>query len=183
MIEILLVENVEQLGKRGQRVKVRPGYARNYLLPMGIAVPVTPDNIARVEKRRVQWLAEEAKLLEAMRELAAHVAKLDLKLVEKASEAGSLYGSVTEKMIADAASAQGIELKAKQVRLAEPIKLVGDYEVTIRLHEEVSVEVPVKVRAEGREDWVPGQEEADETADETAAEDESSPEDAPARAE
>lgn len=161
MIEILLVKDVELLGKRGQRVRVRPGYARNYLLPMGVAVPLTADNIASVEKQRIKWLAEEARLVSEMRELATHVAKVEIRFVEKASESGSLYGSVSEKMIADAATAKGFPLSAKQVRLEHPVKTVGDHEATVRLHEQVSVEILVQVRAEGREDWVPGQEEAD----------------------
>lgn len=157
-MDLLLIRDVEGLGRRGDRVSVRRGYARNHLLPLGFAVRATPDNVRRVEKRRVAWLAEEAKMLEELRELAGHLEALDLTVVEKASETGHLYGSVTEKGIAEAATSAGVPLEPKAVRLESPIKEVGDYRVPVRLHPEVQLEVSVKVRAEGREDWVPGRE-------------------------
>ncbi len=160
MIELVLIKDIEHLGKRGMKVRVREGYARNFLLPTQAAVPATGDNLRMVEKARVRWLAEEAKLIEELRELAGHIGKLDLTLVAKASEQGNLFGSVTEKTIADAAKQKGVAFEAKTVRLAHHLKEVGDYEVLIHLHEQVQVTIPVKVRAEGRGDWVPAKEAA-----------------------
>jgi large subunit ribosomal protein L9 len=155
MIELLLIKDVEHLGKRGSRVRVREGYARNHLFPMGAAIPATPENQARVERQRVAWLADEARLIEDLRELAGHIGKLDLRIVMKASESGNLYGSVTDKAIAAAAAEAGIRFEPRAVRLDQPLKMVGDYTVPIHLHEQVSVSIPVRVRAEGREDWLP----------------------------
>lgn len=177
MIELLLIKDVDGLGKRGAAVKVKSGYARNHLLPLGFAVHATEDNKRQVDKKRVAWLAEEAQRLEELRELAAHLAKMDIKIVEKASETGHLFGSVTEKSIAEAVGAQGLRLDPKAVRLDQHLKEVGDYEVLVRMHEEVEVTLPVKVRMEGREDWLPGDDEpvpetaADEAGPETPAED------------
>lgn len=175
-MDVLLVRDVSQLGKRGQRVTVKPGYARNYLLPMGFAIPATAENIRQIDRVRVKWLAEEAKLLEEMRELAGHLEKIEtVRIVEKASETGHLYGSVTDKMVADAVTAKGIEIEPRVVVMEAPFKEVGDYPVTLRLHEEVSVPLKVEVRMEGNEDWLPGQEEAEEGT-EAAAEAPTAPE-------
>ena len=165
MMNLLLIEDVEFLGKRGDHVKVKPGYARNFLLPLDKAVHATEDNLRMVDKARVRWLAEEAKLIEELKELAGHIAKLDLKIVAKASEAGHLYGSVTERDIAAAATAEGVAFQEKAVKLEHALKDVGDYSVPIHLHEQVSLEIPVRVRAEGREDWLPGQDEEGEEAE------------------
>lgn len=156
MVELVLMKDVENLGKRGIKVRVREGYARNFLLPTGSAVPATVDNLRMVEKARVRWLAEEAKLIEDLRELAGHIAKLDLVIIAKASDQGHLYGSITEKTIAEAAKAKGVAFDAKAVRLAHHLKEIGDYEVLVHLHEQVEVTIPVKARGEGRPlDWVP----------------------------
>lgn len=157
MLDLLLVADVPKLGKRGDRVKVKVGYARNYLLPKRMAVYVNTDTLRMVEKARVKWLAEEAKKLEELRELATHVEKLDLLIVAKAAENGSLYGSVGPRDIAAKAASEGVALDASVVRMPEALKQVADYEVLIHLHEEVEVTIPVRVRAEGREDWLPGE--------------------------
>jgi large subunit ribosomal protein L9 len=166
-MDVLLIKDVERLGKRGNHVTVKSGYARNHLLPLGYAVPLTEENRRMVERRRLQWLAEEAKLLEDLRELAGHLAKLDITIVQKSADSGHLYGSVDERAIAAAVKAEGIDLDPKVVRLEHHLKEVGDYEVIMRLHEEVVVTLPIKVRAEGREDWLP----SDEVEAKPAAED------------
>jgi large subunit ribosomal protein L9 len=158
-MELLLIEDVPNLGKRGQSVRVRSGFARNYLLPLNKAVAATAENKAMVEKARVRWLAEEAKLIEELQELAAKIGQLDLKIVAKAAESGHLYGSVNEKNIAEAAAGSGVPFDVRHVRLDQPLKEVGDYQVLVHLHEQVEVTIPVRVRAEGREDWLPGSEE------------------------
>lgn len=158
MVELLLIKDVENLGKRGSKVRVRTGYARNYLLPQGAAVPATEENLRRVDKVRAQWLAEEAKLLSEMQELAARLAGFEVTLVAKASEAGNLYGSVGVRELVDAVAAKGMPLEARVFRLQNPVKMVGDHSVPIVLHESVKCTIALKVRAEGRGDWVPGQE-------------------------
>ncbi len=169
MIDLVLLNDVEHLGKRGERVSVKEGYARNHLIPLNHAVRVSDDNLRMVEKRRVAWLAEEAKLIEELQELASHIAKLDLKIVAKATAEGHLYGSVSPKDIVEAAAAQGVAFDVRCVRLAADLKSVGDHEAPVRLHEQVNVSIPVRVRMEGNEDWLPGQREA---APENAAEEE-----------
>jgi large subunit ribosomal protein L9 len=133
-MEVLLIRNVDKVGKRGDTVSVKPGFARNYLLPTGAAVLPTVANVRRIEKSRKTWLAEEKKLDE-----------------------GRLYGSVNDKVIAAALVEKGFQLDAKVVRLDAPIREVGNYEVRIHLHSDVEVFLPVKVRAEGFETWEPGQ--------------------------
>ncbi|MAB91315.1 MAG: 50S ribosomal protein L9 [Planctomycetota bacterium] len=157
MIELLLLEDVENLGKRGDTVSVKAGFARNHLIPLRYAVHANEDNLKMVEKRRLAWLAEEAKLIEELQELASHIAKLDLTIVEKATDQGHLYGSVTAKDVADAAAGSGVSFDAKCVRMEADLREVGDYEVPVRLHEQVNVSIPVRIRMEGNEDWTPGQ--------------------------
>lgn len=182
MVELLLIEDVEDLGKRGDKVNVKNGYARNHLIPLRLAVHANADNLKMVEKRRVRWLAEEAKLIEELKELASHIAKLDLKIVARATDQGHLYGSVTAKDVIDAAASQGVQLQPRWVKLTNDIKEVGDIEVPVRLHEQVNVTIPVRVRMEGNEDWLPGQDEEPEPAP-AAAEDAPSEEAAPEAAE
>jgi len=183
MIELLLIEDVDDLGKRGEKVNVKAGYARNHLIPLRMAVKVNDDNLRMVEKRRVRWLAEEAKLIEELRELASHIAKLDLKVVQRATDQGHLYGSVTARDVTDAAKSQGVTLQDRWVKLDADIKEVGDYEVPVRLHEQVNVSIPVKVRMEGNENWLPGQDdepaEAPPAAQAPAADDADADADAP----
>ena len=174
MMELLLIEDVANLGKRGQNVRVRNGFARNYLLPLNKAVALTAENKAMVEKARVRWLAEEAKLIGELQELAAKIGQLDLKIVAKSADTGHLYGSVHEKHIAEAAAGSGVPFDVRHVRLEQPLKEVGDYQVLVHLHEQVEVTIPVRVRAEGREDWLPGSE-----AEAEATEAEESPEESP----
>jgi len=158
MVELVLIKDIEHLGKRGTKVRVREGYARNFLVPLQAAVAVTEDNLRMVEKSRIRWLAEEAKLIDELRELAGHIAKLDLTLVGKSSDQGHLFGSISEKAIADAAKSKGVAFDVKAVRLKHSLKDVGDHEILIHLHDQVQVTIPVKVRAEGRGDWVPAKE-------------------------
>lgn len=162
MIDLLLIDDVPHLGKKGDHVQVKPGFARNFLLPQSKAVFATSDNLKMVEKARVRWLAEEAKLVEELTELASHIEKLELKIVAKASDVGTLYGSVTEREIAAAAADAGVSFDAKYIRLPQPIRDVSDNDILIHLHEKVEVTIPVRVRAEGREDWMPGQEMSEE---------------------
>ncbi len=168
MLDLLLVKDVEHLGKRGARVRVREGYGRNYLLPTGAAVPASVENIRRVDKVRAQWLAEEATMLTEMKELAGRLAGFSVTLVSKASEAGNLYGSVGVREIAEAAAAGGFPLEQRVLKLASALKMVGNHACPVVLHDEVRLTIEVRVRAEGRGDWIPGHEDAD-TAPRTPA--------------
>jgi large subunit ribosomal protein L9 len=158
MMELLLLKDVEHLGKRGARVTVREGYGRNFLLPTGSAVPATEANIRRVDKVRAQWLAEEATLLAEMKELAGRLAGFSVTIVSKASEAGNLFGSVGVREIALAAAAGGFPLEQRVLRLPTAIKVVGNHACPVVLHDEVRLSIEVRVRAEGRGDWLPGHE-------------------------
>jgi large subunit ribosomal protein L9 len=156
-MDILLVSDVDKLGKRGDKVSVKPGFARNYLLPSGVAVLPTVANVRRIEKSRRAWLAEEKKIVEQARKLAEILKPVSLTIVEKSSDEGRLYGSVNDKVVAGALAKEGFELDSKVVRLDAPIREIGNYEVRIHLHSDVEVFIPLKVRAEGFEDWEPGQ--------------------------
>jgi large subunit ribosomal protein L9 len=156
-MDILLIRDVDKLGKRGDKVSVKPGFARNYLLPSGVAVLPTTANVKRIEKSRKTWLAEEKKMVEAAQKWAELLKPVSMTIVEKSSDEGRLYGSVNDKVVASALAAQGFQLDSKVVRLDAPIREIGNYEVRIHLHSDVEVFLPLKVRAEGFEDWEPGQ--------------------------
>jgi large subunit ribosomal protein L9 len=156
-MDILLIKDVDKVGKRGEQVSVKPGFARNFLLPSGAAVLPTTANLRRIERSRKVWLAEERKIVEAASKLAELLKPVSLAMLEKSSDEGRLYGSVNDKAIAAALAEKGFKLDPKVVRLDAPIREIGNYEVRIHLHSDVEVFLPVRVRAEGFEDWEPGQ--------------------------
>lgn len=144
-MDVILLERIEKLGKMGEIVHVKPGYARNYLLPKKKAVRATDDNRARFEQQR-------AELEEANRErrgeaevLAEQIKGLSVVLIRQAGEAGQLYGSVSPRDIADAVTAAGWSVRRDQVRLNQPIKALGLYDVPVALHPEVSITVRANV--------------------------------------
>jgi large subunit ribosomal protein L9 len=151
-MEVILLEQVENLGGIGDKVKVKPGYGRNYLIPQGKATPATRENLAAFEAKRAEL---EAKAAEDLAEATARAEKIaDLKLVipVKAGSEGKLFGSIGTIDIADAASRAGIELARSEIRLPEgPIRVVGEHTIEIHLHTDVNVEVPVIVEAEEKE--------------------------------
>ena len=147
-MELLLRDDVPGLGSRGDIVKVAKGYARNYLLPNGLAEVPTPQAIEAVRKQ-AEKIAAENELLKADRiEAAKTLANVAVTIAAKASEEGHLYGSVGAKQIVEAIAAQGHELDEKQIVLDAPLKEVGEFDVTISLHPEVQVPVKVTVEAE-----------------------------------
>jgi len=164
---ILLREDIETLGGRGEIVTVKSGYARNYLLPRGIAILATKGNVNQVEKER-EVLLKKAAEEQSTAELQYNQMK-DLKLdfERLAGETGTLFGSVTSMDITSALNDMGYEIDRKQVKLKDPIKELGEYTVGVRLHREVLLEVPVKVRAEGEP--VPVKEKKEEAPAETSA--------------
>ena len=147
-VEVLLRENVADLGRCGDVVTVRPGYARNYLLPRKLAVPATEDNKRLMVRRRAQLDAEEAARNQEIDARLAALAALQLATVQKADENGHLYGSVNAAVVAQLLREAGFELDEHDVRLEAPIKTVGTHPVRVHLHAERYAEVSVEVRAE-----------------------------------
>lgn len=148
-INILLREDIETLGGRGEIVKVKAGYARNYLLPRGFATLATKGNIKQVEIERTFLLKKAAHDQETAQAQADQMQGISLEFERKAGETGTLFGSVTSMDITDALNAKGYEIDRRKVNLKDPIKEVGEYSVSVRLHREVIIEIPVSVKAEG----------------------------------
>ena len=148
-MEVILLEKVENLGGIGDKVKVRPGYARNFLLPQGKAAVATAENVAALEARRAEFEAREAEHRAEAEARAEKVRELKLVIRAKSGPEGKLFGSVSTSDIADAAEAAGVAVERSEVRLAEgPLRTVGEHEVEIHLHTEVSVPITVVVEAE-----------------------------------
>ena len=142
-VELILLQRVEKLGQMGELVAVKPGYARNYLLPQGKAVRATKANKERFERERVQLEAQNLKRREEAERVAERVAGLTVTLIRQASEAGALYGSVSRRDIAEAATAAGLSIDRNQVLLVHPIKTLGISAVRVELHPEVIIDVKV----------------------------------------
>lgn len=144
-VKVILLQRVSKLGYIGDVVNVKPGYARNYLLPKKIALRATKENLKYFEdqKEKIQKDNEIAK--NAAQQVADQMGKLTISLVRQASEKGQLYGSVTSRDIADAIKEQGYKVKASQVNLNAPIKTLGVYEVNVDLHPEISVMVQLSI--------------------------------------
>lgn len=145
-MNVILLEKVHKLGDLGDQVRVKPGYGRNYLIPGGKAVPATPDNIARFERRRaeLQQRQQQARASAAVR--AEKLNALTLALPWPAGPEGKLFGSVGAADIALAVTAAGVELTRQELRLPDgPLKSTGEYEIPARLHAEVSATIKVNV--------------------------------------
>ncbi|MEZ5400520.1 MAG: 50S ribosomal protein L9 [Bryobacteraceae bacterium] len=147
-IEMILREDVDNLGSRGEVVRVAPGYARNFLLPRRMAVAATEANRKIVDQERQAHLRKEAKLAGEASELAKLLGAVSITIKAKAGENDQLFGSVTAKDIAEALEAQSYQIDRKKIMLEEPIRQLGEHKVTVRLHREVSVELPVTVAKE-----------------------------------
>ena len=144
-MELLLKQNVEHLGRTGDVVDVKPGYARNYLLPRGLAVLVTKGNMAEVERARSQALAEEEARLAGLKDLGAKLADVSVTIEGKANEEGHLFGSVNAAQIAAALRDKDVPVDEKMVRLESPLKEIGVYDVTVHLHADVEAAIKVWV--------------------------------------
>ena len=147
-MEVILREEVEKLGHRGALVKVADGYARNYLLPKKLAVAATDANRKIVEQEREAWLRKEAKLKTDAEDLGKLISSITLKFRQKVGENDHLFGSVTANDIAEALEKQNFHIDRRKVLLEEPIKTLGEHRVTLRLHRDVSTEIPVVVEKE-----------------------------------
>jgi large subunit ribosomal protein L9 len=144
-MEIILREDVESLGTRGQMLKVANGYARNYLLPKRLAVAATEANKKIVEQERQAHLRREAKAKGEAEDLAKLMGGVTVTIAQKAGESDQLFGSVTSKDIAEALEKQNFSVDRRKIQLDEPIKQLGEHKVTVRLHREVPVEITVQV--------------------------------------
>jgi len=151
MIDLILMQRVDKLGQMGERVKVRPGYARNFLLPTGKAIRASKANLERFERDRVQLEADNIKRRGEAERVAERVAGLAVIIIRQAGESGSLYGSVVSRDIAVACTEAGLTVAREQVLLGEPIKAVGVSTVQVELHPEVQIPVVVNV-ARSREE-------------------------------
>src|SRR5215475_7465690 len=147
-MEVILRSDVDKLGNQGQTVKVAPGYARNYLLPKGLAVPATAANKKIVEQQRQATLRKEAKFASDARELAAMMVNVNITIHQKAGEEDQLFGSVTSQDIQEQLEKKGYKIDRKKIVLDHPIKTLGDHKVTLKLHKDVSLDVPVHVLRE-----------------------------------
>src|SRR6266436_4537150 len=147
--QVLLREDIDNLGARGEIVRVKAGYARNYLLPRNLAVEATSNNLRQIEGERAALAKREAKDRSSAELQAEALRQLTLKFERKVGEAGVLYGSVTSMDIAQELKEQGYEIDRRRIVLREPIKRFGSYEVPVRLHRDVTVQLPVSVLGEG----------------------------------
>jgi large subunit ribosomal protein L9 len=147
--KVLLREDVDDLGARGEIVRVRAGYARNYLLPRNLAVEATAGNVKGIEAERAALLKKEAKERSSAEAQSQQMGSLVLEFKRKAGEHGALYGSVTSMDIAESLQERGYEIDRHRIHLREPLKRLGDFTVPVRLHREVTIDLQVKVVPEG----------------------------------
>ncbi len=145
-MEVILLESIDRLGNLGDQVKVKAGFARNFLLPTGKAKVATPENIAEIEVRRAELEKQHAETLAAARERAEKLAVLQITITAKSGSEGKLFGSVTNANIAEAIVAQGVEASKSEVRMPDgPIRMAGEYDIDLHLHTEVNATVKVIV--------------------------------------
>ena len=184
-MEVILLENIEKLGARGQILKVADGYGRNYLLPKKLAVAATPQNRKWVDQQRVRFLKLEAKEKAEAEELATLMQDIVMVMARRSGEKGQLFGSVTAMDIEEALATQGFRIDRRKIQLGSPLKVLGEFAVPIKLHREVTVNVKVKVEGEvdpnqaalAAEEAAPEAEKATPEAQESAPEpEESTPE-------
>jgi len=147
-VKIILREHVDNLGSRGQIVNVATGYARNYLLPKGLAYLATPGNIKQLEQQKRVWQARDLKEQQDAEALAARLAALELEVTHKAGESGTLYGSVTATEVASLLAGAGVEIDRRKLELGDPIKTLGEHEIRVRLHPKVVGRFRLSVIAE-----------------------------------
>ncbi len=174
-VELILLQRVDKLGQMGDIVKVKPGYARNFLLPQRKALRANKDNRARFDEQRAQLEAQNLKRKEEAERIAERVVGMSVVIVRQAGESGSLYGSVSSRDISDAATAGGLTINRSQVVLEHPIKTLGLTKVRVALHPEVFITVTVNVarspeeaERQARGERVTGEAEDDDTQAPTA---------------
>jgi large subunit ribosomal protein L9 len=184
VVELILLQRVEKLGQMGELVKVKPGFARNFLLPQKKALRASKENLARFEEQRVQLEAQNLKRREEAERVAERVSGLSIVIIRQAGESASLYGSVSARDIAEGTTAAGLTVTRSQVMLEHPIKTLGLARVRVELHPEVWIRVIVNVarsqeeaerQARGERVGVEAEEEAEDALDAAAMFDAGSP--------
>ena len=148
-MEVILREHVDNLGRRGEIVKVADGYARNYLLPRKLALLATEGNKQRIEKERKKFDAAEAEERRIAEAMSARINNLELEISRKVGETEALYGSVTTSDIAEALAKKGFDVDRRKIVLQEPIKRLGEFDIPVKLQRDVTATVKLKVVAEG----------------------------------
>lgn len=149
-MEVILREHVDNLGRRGEVVKVADGYARNFLLPRKLALVANAGNKQQIERERAKFDAKEAEEKKVAEAVAARLANIEIVISRKVGETEALYGSVTSADIAEAVAAKGVELDRRKIQLADTIKQIGEYDVPVKLSRDVTATLKVKVVAEGK---------------------------------
>ena len=149
-MEVILREHVDNLGRRGDLVKVADGYARNYLLPRKLALLATEGNKKVIEREKVKFDATELEEQKVAQAVADRMSAVEVEIARKVGERDALFGSVTNADIAEALAAKGFDLDRRKISLHEPIKKLGEFSVPVKLHRDVTVTLKVKVTAEGK---------------------------------
>ena len=144
-IEVILKDHVEHLGRRGEVVKVAPGYARNYLLPRKLALAVTEENKRQIARERVKAEAKDAEELQSAQALATRIEAVELAIARRVGEHETLYGSVTSSDLAEALAQRQLEIDRRKIHLPDPLKSLGDHQVPVRLHRDVTAQLKVKI--------------------------------------
>lgn len=144
-IHVLLQDNVENLGQSGDVVRVRPGFARNFLIPRGLAVPATPGNLARVDQLKKLAAVRAGQIQDAAKQVADKIAGLSVRIERAVGEESKMYGSVTTRDIEEAFAEKGVELDKRKIGLNEPIKQLGTFEVPVKLHPSVTATLKIEV--------------------------------------
>jgi large subunit ribosomal protein L9 len=147
-MQIILQEDVDKLGHRGDVVTVKPGYARNFLLPQKLAVEATPGNMKALERIRGSLAKKTATELDAAKKQAELLSAVSLKFTRKTGENDQMFGSVTSGDVADGLKARGFTIDKRQVQLADPLKTLGEFPVTVKVFRDVTAEIKVHVEKE-----------------------------------
>ena len=149
-MEVILREHVDNVGRRGEVVKVADGYARNYLLPRKLALLVTEGNRKQIEREREKFEAKESEERKVAEAIAERLTSVEIEIGRKVGETQALYGSVTSGDIAEALNARGFEIDRRKLQLNEPIKKLGEYDVPVKLARDVVARIKVRVIAENK---------------------------------
>jgi large subunit ribosomal protein L9 len=150
-MEVILIDNVYELGRRGEVIKVSDGYGRNYLIPRKLAIPATPSNLRMVEEQRIALAKKEAKFVEEAELLEQQLGQMHLLISRKSGETGSLFGSVTSKDVAEALDNSGIKIDRRKILVEQPIKTIGNFSIEIRFHSDVEAKLLLSVIPEAEE--------------------------------
>lgn len=166
-MKIILTKDVDKLGSLGDELEVKSGYARNFLIPQGLALTVNRENQKFIDRQRERLAKQRTDAIEACQATAKQLAEADLQFSVKSGDDGKLFGSITQKHISDALEEKGINLGKKKLNLAAPIKSLGSHAITVKLHTEVTAELVVKVVSDASEKK-PAEGETEEVAEAAA---------------